>query len=50
MLFLDPFDAYSRGDRGAATNGRVSWSGEISTAGEIIKEWRKFGQTNKSNV
>ena len=45
-----PFDAYSRGDRGTATKGLVSWSGEISTAGEIIKEWRKFGQTNEWNV
>ena len=33
-----PFDAHSRGDRGAATKVRVSWSGEISSAGEIIKE------------
>ena len=45
-----PFDAYSRGDRGTATKGRVSWTGEISSAGESIKEWRKFGQTNESNI
>ena len=38
-----PFDAYSRGDRGAATKVRVSWSGEMSSAEESIKEWRKFG-------
>ena len=41
-----PFDAYSRGDRGAATKVRVSWSSEMSSAEEGIKEWRKFGQSN----
>ena len=45
-----PFDAYSRGDRGAATKVRVSWSGEMSSAEESIEEWRKFGQTNESNI
>ena len=37
MLYI-PFDAYSRSDRGAATKVRVSWSGEISSAEESIKE------------
>ena len=45
-----PFDAYSRGDRGEATKVLVSWSIEMSSAEESIKEWRKFGQTNESNV
>ena len=45
-----PFDAYSRGDRGEATKVRVSWSSKMSSAEESIKEWRKFGQTNESNV
>ena len=45
-----PFDAYSRGDRGEAMKVRVSWSSEMSSAEESIKEWRKFGQTNESNV
>ena len=45
-----PFDAYSLGDRGEATKVRVSWSSEMSSAEESIKEWRKFGQTNESNV
>ena len=44
------FDAYSRGDRGEATKVRVSWSSEISSAEKSIKEWRKFEQTNESNV
>ena len=30
--------------------GPVSWSGEISSAEESIKEWRKFGQTNESSI
>ena len=29
---------------------RVSWSSEMSSAEESIKEWRKFGQTNELNV
>ena len=45
-----PFDAYSRGDSGEATKVLVSWSSEMGSAEESIKEWRKFRQTNESNV
>ena len=41
-----PFNAYSRDDRGAAMKVRVSWSSEMSSAEESIKEWRKFEQSN----